>query len=96
MFDFWILVLVFWLFVGICGYIMMYFCDTATGLPLCAGTFFVLTSRFNSCMAALVFAPIAFMAGLVALSNWKKYTQELRQKLRQRPEPKPSYGKYPM
>ena len=90
---FWIMVLVFWLFVGICGYIMMYFCDTATGLPLCAGTFFVLTSRFDSCVVALVLAPIAFITGLLALSNWKEYTQKLKNKQSQ---PVPSYGKYPM
>ena len=69
----------FWFFAGICGYIMMYFCDTAAGKGLSiTGNFFVLSDQYGSFLAALILAPFAFCVGLVALYEWKKYTRDLR------------------
>ncbi len=74
------IVLVLWLFAGICGYIMMYFCDTAVGKGLAHnGNFFVLGgNKFGTYLSTFIFAPLAFCVGLIALYKWKKYTRDLR------------------
>ncbi len=77
-----IMLLPLWLFAGMCGYIMMYFCDTAVGKGLCKGNFFVLgggiLNTLNTLLLTFIFAPLAFCVGWIALHEWKKYTRDLR------------------
>ncbi len=63
-----------WLFGGVCGYVMMYSCDKTTGAKLCNGNFFVLDGTANPFITALIFAPVAFVVGIIALVYRKKYT----------------------
>jgi hypothetical protein len=74
--------LLFWFFAGICGHIMMYSCDTAVGKGLSInGHFFVLgDNKFSVYLGSLIFAPLTFCVGLIALHEWKEYTKDLRNK----------------
>ena len=75
--PFWVMFLILWFFAGICGLIMMWFCDTATGRRFYKDEFYFVGSWFSSIAAALLFPFIALPIGILALCEWKKYTQEL-------------------
>lgn len=72
------LIIIFWLFAGFCGYVMMYFCDKATGARLCLGEYFVIDIPVIGFIGALVAGLVSFAIGLNALVSWKEFTINLR------------------
>jgi len=77
--PFWVMFLILWFFAGICGLIMMWFCDTATGRRFYKDEFYFVGDKLNAVCAALIFPFISFPTGIVALFQWRNYTRELKE-----------------